>query len=243
MEGQAGKGAGSVRWSTRGRVGGTSRASRNGSITGRFAARGVDTVTPEPSLDPIPRGVGGLLRWVALGVHARRDSPQYDHVMPVSDFGELYEAMEQRRRALSRPQQFAKGLITTDDLDDEELARQQVREDDGTFARTRPAMSTDKIADMQRALLARGNDVFKRAFLVAAETMLEIASDPNVPPQTRLAASKMIVDKVAPTATVIEIKPHDPVIDFFTGIAEPGAIETIDGTVVPEVPELTQGGD
>jgi hypothetical protein len=158
--------------------------------------------------------------------------------MAVSNFAELYQASEEHRRALSRPERFARGLITTDDLDDEELARQQVREDDGTFAWTRPALQRDKITEMQRALLQRGNDVFKRAFLQACETMMEIAGDLNVPPQVRLAASKMIIDKVAPTATVIEIKPHDPVIEFFEGINEPGATEVISGTVEPDRPEL-----
>ena len=156
-------------------------------------------------------------------------------------FGEMYLANQERRRALSRAEQFNKGFITTDDLDDEELARQQVREDDGTFARMRAAMPVDKIAEMQRALLARGNDVFKRAFIAATQTMMEISQDPNVPPQTRLAASKMIIDKVAPTATVIEIKPHDPVLSFFDGIGESGATELITGSVEPDKLELTQG--
>lgn len=153
----------------------------------------------------------------------------------------MYASVQEGRRALTRPQQFARGLITTDDLDDEELARQQVREDDGSFSRTRPAMPTDRISEMQRALLARGNDVFKRAFIKATETMMEICTDPNVEARTRLAAAKMIVDKVAPTATVIEIKPSDPVIEFFRGITEDGATETISGTIVPDVPEITTG--
>jgi hypothetical protein len=165
--------------------------------------------------------------------------------MGVSNFSEMYEAAAERRRALSRPEQFERGLLTVDDLDDEELARQQVREDDGTFARIRPAISIKKVGELQRALLARGNDVFKRAFISAAETMMEIAADPNNPPAVRLQASKMIIDKVAPTATVIEIKPADPVMAFFEGIHEEGATELITGTVLPdtEIPELTQGED
>lgn len=175
-------------------------------------------------------------------IHAWR-SPPYDHLVTLSNFAEWFQADQEGRQALTRPEKFARGQLTTDDLDDEELARQQVREDDGTFARVRPALHITKIGQMQRALLDRGNDVFKRAFLIACETMLEIASNPNNQPQIRLQASKMIIDKVAPTATVIEIKPHDPVLAFFEGIHETGATEVIAGTVVPDVPQLTQGED
>lgn len=163
--------------------------------------------------------------------------------MPVSDFAELYRADQENRRALTRSEKFVRGLITVDDLDDEELARQQVREDNGSFARVRPALHVNKIADMQRALLARGHDVFKAAFIEATQTMREICTDPNNPPQVRLQAAKMIVDKVAPTATVIEIKPHDPVLSFFEGIQESGATELITGTVEPDQLEIARGDD
>ena len=160
--------------------------------------------------------------------------------MTISNFAELYRADQENRRALTRPEKFARGQLTVDDLDDEELARQQVREDDGTFAKVRQALHVNKIADMQRALLSRGNDVFKASFIEAVQTTREICTDPNNPPQVRLQAAKLIIDKVAPTATVIEIKPHDPVLAFFEGINEAGATELITGTVVPEI---TQGGD
>jgi hypothetical protein len=92
-------------------------------------------------------------------------------------------------------------------------------------------------------LTSRGNDVFKAAFLEAVQTTREICANPNNPAQVRLAAAKMIIDKVAPTATVIEIKPHDPVLEFFRGIEESGATELITGTVVPdpEPREITRG--
>ena len=164
--------------------------------------------------------------------------------VPVPDFAEAWLADQENRRVLTRPEKFARGDITVDQLDDEELARQQVREDDGTFARVRPALHVNKIADMQRALLSRGNDVFAASFIEATQTMREICANPNNPPQVRLQAAKMIIDKVAPTATVIEIKPHDPVMAFFDGIHESGATELITGTVVPDDPlEITQGDD
>jgi hypothetical protein len=160
------------------------------------------------------------------------------------DFAELYRANEAGRRAHTRPEKFALGQLTTDDLDDEELARQCVRNDDGTFPRVRPALHMNKISEMQRALLARGNDVFAAAFIEATQTMREICTNPNNPPQVRLQAAKMIIDKVAPTATVIEIKPHDPVLSFFEGIQESGATELITGTVVPDDQlEITRGDD
>jgi hypothetical protein len=163
----------------------------------------------------------------------------------VTNWAEELLADQENRRSRTRPERFARGDITTDDLDDEELARQQVREDDGSFARVRPALHVNKIAEMQRALLARGNDVFAASFIEATQTMREICSDPNNPPQVRLQAAKMIIDKVAPTATVIEIKPHDPVMAFFEGINEPGATELITGTVVPDPDplEITSGDD
>lgn len=163
--------------------------------------------------------------------------------MSVPSFSELLRADQEHRRVRTRPEKFARGEITVDDLDDEELARQQVREDDGTFARMRPALHVNKIGEMQRALLSRGNDVFKAAFIEATQTMREICTDPNNPPQVRLQAAKMIIDKVAPTATVIEIKPHDPVLAFFEGIEQSGATELITGTVVPDPLEITQGDD
>ena len=202
-------------------------------ITGRFALE-LERISPPDLLVP-PQGEPRhkSVRW--------RGS-SYDHHVTVSNFAELWQADQEGHRALTRAEKFQRGQLTTDDLDDEELARQCVRNDDGTFPRVRPALHITKIGEMQRALLQRGNDVFAAAFIEATQTMREICTDPNNPPQVRLQAAKMIVDKVAPTATVIEIKPHDPVLSFFEGIHESGATELITGTVVPDDQlEITKG--
>lgn len=159
----------------------------------------------------------------------------------VIGFGELRAAYDQKRRALSRPERFRRGLIDVDELDDEEIARQQVREDDGSFARRKPDVPRALADELQRRLLSRGGEIMQRNFLVALQTMGEIAGDPNQLANVRLQAAKMIVDRVDPKPAVLQIKPSDPVQALFqTLLSDPNNL-VISGTVSDDRKEITEG--
>lgn len=166
--------------------------------------------------------------------------------MTVADWREMRDAYDRNRRVLSRPERFKRGMITVDDLDDEEIQRQQVREDDGTFARRKPRdVPRELVDEMQRRLLGRGGEMMQQNFFVALQAISEIAGDVNNPPNVRLQAAKMIIDRVDPKPAVLQLKPADPVQSLFQRLlGDPENMVVINGTVADEDQRsLTQGED
>lgn len=146
---------------------------------------------------------------------------------------------------MSRPERFRKGLIDVLDLDDEELQRGQIREDDGTFSHKSRNVPRAMVEEMTRRFIDRGGELMRSSYLDALKTVSELHRDPNVPAAVRFQAAKWIVDKViGPDPVVIKMEPDNPVMAMYTRLlSDPKNLEVINGTVQPDgdAPMITRG--
>jgi acyl-CoA thioesterase len=94
--------------------------------------------------------------------------------------------------------QFMHGEIKAEDLDDEELMRGQIKADNGTFSGRPPHLIPRAFHEaLTRELLKRGEGILRRNFMMAMETFIVIAADPNVEPKDRLKAAQYIWERTA----------------------------------------------
>ena len=89
------------------------------------------------------------------------------------------------------------GKLTVRDLDDEELARGTCRDHNGRFSARAALVPREFQQEMIRRLLERGDELWREGFNIAIRTHLEIASDLNVDPSTRLKAAQYIIERVS----------------------------------------------
>ena len=108
------------------------------------------------------------------------------------------ETVVRGMEATGRMAKLIAGEISVRDLDDEELARGQFRNADGTFGgRPSVVIPREMLQEMVRRLLERGDELWRTGFNMAIATHLEICSDLNVDPRTRLAAAQYIIERVS----------------------------------------------
>lgn len=100
--------------------------------------------------------------------------------------------LEQR---MTRHQKFLSGLISVDDLDDEELAKGGFREADGRIWRPRrlPREFHQKMVDK---LFERAGEKLKENLLDVVDTMTDIAKGSAYEPADRLKAAQFVIERV-----------------------------------------------
>jgi hypothetical protein len=116
---------------------------------------------------------------------------------------------------------LAAGRISVDDLDDEELARCQLKDINGHFTGKPPKMLPSVLVhDMRRAYLLRAEGRLREALMeCGVGVMIEIASDGNLDPAVRLRAAKEILDRgLGKVSEKITIKAEDPLEALFGSI-------------------------
>jgi hypothetical protein len=121
-------------------------------------------------------------------------------------------------RISSRTADLLEGKIAIGDLDDEELARGQLRDNRGTFSGRPPALIPRAMQQaMYRELLRRGEALVKDSFLEAIERVTEIAKTCPDPAVSLKAATYVwerlagkIPDKVEISA---DVKPWQGVVE------------------------------
>lgn len=139
-------------------------------------------------------GHGGKLHPYDKVVNTQRNEME-DHRGEVGGVGrgadpELIERM-------TRFQKLCQGIISVEDLDDEEIARGQCRRADGTFSANPPKMIPKAIHDrMVSVLFERANEAFKVALIPAVITLGKIANGDAYEPADRIKAASLIVDRV-----------------------------------------------
>ncbi len=96
---------------------------------------------------------------------------------------------------LTREMAFKAGKLDVRDMDDEELARGQVRRDDGTWTnfRTIPAAVFQAA---QAELFQRADIKLRENLITAVETMAEIAKGSAYEPEVRIRAAQFIYERV-----------------------------------------------
>lgn len=87
------------------------------------------------------------------------------------------------------------GTITVKDLDDDELARMQVRSRDGSFAGRRRAVPSHIAQQMQQEGIRRATELFRTAAPAAVKRLLEIAEDPDAKNSDIIKALGLVLDR------------------------------------------------
>ncbi len=159
---------------------------------------------------------------------------------------------DQATESLSRYKQFLAGQITTDDLDDEELATCGFRAKNGSIFKPRN-VSREMAQAFQRAIYERAHAELRSLTVEAAQTMGEIMKNKNVEPDIRLKAALSIIERnLGKTPQVIafsDAKPYEEVFDGILSVSRDesraargiqsssAAIESADNTIDAEVVE------
>lgn len=158
--------------------------------------------------------------------------------------------MPSNREKLSRLQKVEMGMIPVRELTDEEIARFQVKQDDGTFSKTTPALSARIIAEMRQEFFNRADEFARVNTMDMLEEMRKIAMSPVAEDKDKIQAIQWMTERVLGKTpeVVLTSKLDSPFEQMMTEIvsgsrddyrnaapALPGGTNVIEGEVVPDV--------
>ena len=109
--------------------------------------------------------------------------------------GALHPLDKSEPQETSREYRFVNGLLDPKDMDDEELARGQLRKKDGTWTNFR-SVPAAVFQSAQRELFERADTRLRENLLQAVDTMAEIASGSAYEPEVRIRAAQFIYERV-----------------------------------------------
>lgn len=120
---------------------------------------------------------------------------------------------------LSRWRQFQKGLITVDDLDDEELSQCGFRTHNGGIFK--PKNIPRSVAqEFQKAIFERANEELRSGAVAAAKSLVRLATDSAVEDSVQLKAAQDLLDRaIGKAANVVQISADKPWQEVFDGLA------------------------
>lgn len=98
-------------------------------------------------------------------------------------------------RPATRYDKFRKGILTIEDLDNEELAFQQIKNGDGSFPTRRKPIPRDTMIAMSEELMRRHKSQIAAATSGAINTMIEISKSNAYEGADRVNASKWIAER------------------------------------------------
>lgn len=104
-------------------------------------------------------------------------------------------AGEVRVTASERWARLLDGTLTVQDLDNDELARMQVRSADGSFAGRRRAVPSHIAQAMQREGIKRATEMFRVAAPRAVKRLIEIAEDPETKDADAIRAMDILLNR------------------------------------------------
>jgi hypothetical protein len=100
-------------------------------------------------------------------------------------------------RISGRYKDLMDGTLSVEELDDEELARCQLKDKNGKFTGKPPTfLPRSLVLRMQREFFKRGDDLFAKSYVTAVKTMTDIMTDPMVDESVRLKAAQYVVERV-----------------------------------------------
>ena len=121
---------------------------------------------------------------------------------------------------------FANGKIPWSELDDEELARLQVRGRDGQFHGTRPrVIPRELIQAHTRELLSRNDKLMKDVILKATSVFTDVIDSPTASDADKMRAAQYLHDRIlgkTPDRVELkaELKPWESVVEEIGVITE-----------------------
>lgn len=105
---------------------------------------------------------------------------------------------------------FKYGFLKAEDLDDEELARGQIRNDDGTWTKNK-FVSAEIYAEFKNRLFERGDVLLREAYIDAVKTFAEISKGTAYEPADRLKAAEFIFTRLrGKLPDVVELRADKP---------------------------------
>lgn len=116
---------------------------------------------------------------------------------------------------------FLNGLITVEDLDDEELARGELKAADGTWRGGKPrVVPAELMQAMRREWLSRAEAKLREALMSSGiGTLVELASNKNIDEGVRLRAADKIIERcMGKVPDKVELRAEDPVEALFRSI-------------------------
>lgn len=135
-------------------------------------------------------------------------------------------------RVTGRYAMLIQGIISVEDLDDEELAQGRLRASDGTFRGRPPTiLPTELVQAMKREWMSRAQNKLKDALMEKGiGTLVELAGS-SVDDAVRLRAANIIIERLmGKVPDKIEVAAEDPVETLFRkilndpeGLADPTA--------------------
>lgn len=100
-------------------------------------------------------------------------------------------------RISGRYKDLIDGTLDISTLDDEELARCQLKDKDGHFRGKPPTyLPRSLVLKMQREYFKRGDDLFAKSYVTAVESLVRTMTDPMVDDAVRLKAAIYVVERV-----------------------------------------------
>lgn len=119
---------------------------------------------------------------------------------------------ERDPRGMSRREKFLEGYITVDDLDEEELARGEVRGADGRFPATPSKVVPRSMHDeMIKELFARADEKLRTSLVDSVGVMQEIAMGSAYEPADRIKAAQWIYERMrGKVPTEIKVSQDEP---------------------------------
>lgn len=101
-----------------------------------------------------------------------------------------------------------RGVVPLEALDDEEVARLQLRRSDGTFAGGKPSLVPRELADAHaRELLGRNTKLLREVLLKGTEVFIEVMDDSNASAADRMKAAQYLHDRLlGPAKQTIEVR-------------------------------------
>ncbi|HNK88446.1 MAG TPA: hypothetical protein PKL27_09290, partial [Nitrosomonas sp.] len=128
---------------------------------------------------------------------------------------------------LSRYEQFKRGIITVDDLEDDELAACAFRSKDGRLYSPN-SLPREILQEFSKALYKRADIEMKKHTVDSVKAVAEIMQSTAVEPEVRLKAAQFLIERnLGKTPQVISIQASAPWEEIFDEIVNerPRAIE------------------
>jgi hypothetical protein len=113
------------------------------------------------------------------------------------------------------------GILSVEDLDDEELSRGQLKASDGSFRGRPPKMIPQELAQaMRREWLSRAEAKLREALYEGGiGTLTRLATDTTIDPGVQLRASQMLMERtMGKVPDKVQIAAEDPVEALFRNI-------------------------
>lgn len=143
---------------------------------------------------------------------------------------------------MSRAEQFRKGLLTLEDLEDDELAACAFRTKDGRLIASKN-MPREMMQEFQRALFKRADVEMKKHTVDAVRATAEIMKSTAVEPEVRLKAAQFLIERnLGKTPQVIAFQSAAPWEEVFDDIVhqrteaikQPSIESAIDAEVIDD---------